>query len=92
MVLVLEGHGEIEGNHENFMPLPTKFGDECVIAKTVAAVHPSGARCYLNDPHLLRLLEQYRRGGAMWQEFGKGFQKGLIPGREGGRNGLFRKA
>ena len=51
LVFLLQGHGEIERDHEDLVTLPAEFGDEGVIAETIAAIHASRAWCHLNDPH-----------------------------------------
>ena len=51
LILLVQSHGEVERNHEHFMPATAKFSDQGIIAETVSAVHPSGSRCDLDDSH-----------------------------------------
>src|SRR5688572_32751249 len=69
LILLVQGHRQVKWDHQDFVALPAKFGDQRVIAKTIAAIHPASPWCDLNDPHApCPCRTYYRFPRSLWQE------------------------
>src|ERR1051325_6027316 len=51
LILFVQRHWQVEGNHEDIVSLATELGHKRIIAKAIPAIHAPRARRYLNDSH-----------------------------------------